>query len=93
MLFKLYCKKPNRIADGSLHLIALVPISLTQNPSRLRACAIVHKFVLSPHTKRDHDTQVKISKQTLNQLHSFGTIGSRSYRYEPLLPIGTNPTP
>ena len=45
---------------------------LTRNPNRLRACAIVHTFILSPYTKRDPDMQVKISKQTLNRWHSFG---------------------
>ena len=46
--------------------------TITRNPNWLYACAIVYTFMLSPHTKRDHDPQVKISKQTLNQLHSFG---------------------
>ena len=43
--------------------------TLTRNPNRPRD--IVHTFIFSPHTKHDQDTQVKISKQTLNQLHSF----------------------
>jgi hypothetical protein len=35
-------------------------------------CVRGRKCILSPHTKRDNDTQFKISKQTLNQLHYFG---------------------
>ena len=29
-------------------------------------------LILSPNTRRDQDTQVEISKQTLSQLYSFG---------------------
>jgi hypothetical protein len=45
------------------------PDRVTWNPNRLYACAIVYKYILSPYTKRDHNTPVKISKQTLNQWH------------------------
>jgi hypothetical protein len=38
------------------------------NLNLLRACAIVHTFILSPH-KRDHNTQFKISKQPTNYIH------------------------
>ena len=49
--------------------LTLARLGVTRNPNQLRMCAIVHKCILSPNTKSDHDTQVKISKQTLNQLH------------------------
>jgi hypothetical protein len=50
--------------------IAMPPCTLPQ-PNTVPK-PVMRKFILSPHIKRDHNTQVEISKQTLNQLYYFG---------------------
>ena len=50
-----------------------VSTSLTRNKNRLCACAIVVKCILSPYTKRDHDTQLKYQNKLWTNYINLGT--------------------